>query len=284
MNDVDKSRVLRRVNRWLFILGALFLLCAAVLTAINVLNDRKAEKASKEALFRLQEIIPGQTMLSGQDQDPGQEINSGWARNAGRGAEGQSGEGNPPEGRRDKDPEGGNAQYEGTFSESGLPSSGDTSLYGLPSGGQQSDGLESLHGAPMPSAEIDGRLYIGIISIPRLDLDLPVTSDWSYEKLKYTPCRFSGSVYEGNAVIAAHNNKSHFRRITELSQGDTVIFIDLAGNKFFYRVESSEVLHPDNTQELMSGGFELSLFTCTVAGNSRYTVRCVLEKIGLYGK
>ena len=271
MNDVDKSRVLRRVNRWLFILGALFLLCAAVLTAINVLNDRKAEKASKEALFRLQEMIPGETDLSGENMDHGQDMRPGQEKLSGQE-------------RKDPDQEVDTAPGVGTSTVSGPLSPPDTSAYVLPSAGQPRDGLESLHGAQMPSAEIDGRLYIGIISIPRLDLRLPVTSDWSYEKLKYTPCLFSGSIYEGNAVIAAHNNKSHFRRISELSQGDTVIFTDLEGNRFIYGVSSSEVLHPDNTQELMSGGFDLSLFTCTIAGNLRCTVRCVLEKIELYGK
>lgn len=138
--------------------------------------------------------------------------------------------------------------------------------------------LNRLHSMPMPTADIDGELYIGIVSIPKLDLELPVMSDWSYEKLKISPCLFSGSVYAGNAVIAAHNYRSHFRRITELSPGDGIMFTDVQGNVFHYTVAFGEVLQPTDIEDLTSGDFELTLFTCTIGGKLRYTVRCSLIK------
>ena len=44
----------------------------------------------------------------------------------------------------------------------------------------------------MPEIEIDGERYIGILSIPDLDLELPVRGDFSYKGLTTAPCRYSG--------------------------------------------------------------------------------------------
>ena len=41
----------------------------------------------------------------------------------------------------------------------------------------------------MPVMEIDGNDYIGTLSIPSLELSLPVMSEWSYPKLRSAPCR-----------------------------------------------------------------------------------------------
>ena len=41
----------------------------------------------------------------------------------------------------------------------------------------------------------EGYSYIGYLTIPDLSLKLPVMSDWSYEGLNLSPCRYSGSGY-----------------------------------------------------------------------------------------
>ena len=41
----------------------------------------------------------------------------------------------------------------------------------------------------MPVKQIDGNEYIGIISIPAIDSELPVFNEWSYRNLKTAPCR-----------------------------------------------------------------------------------------------
>ncbi len=131
----------------------------------------------------------------------------------------------------------------------------------------------------MPVVSIEGDDYIGIISIPSIGIKLPVMSEWSYPNLKKAPCMFMGSVYERNAIIAAHNYKSHFRGIMGLSPGDKVIFYDLAGNEFRYTVAFCEVLQPTDIDAMTSSGFDLSLFTCTIGGKTRYTVRCSISNI-----
>lgn len=125
----------------------------------------------------------------------------------------------------------------------------------------------------MPETEIDGTKYIGTLEIPKIALDLPVISEWSYQSLKIAPCRYFGSAYLDNMVIAAHNYKSHFREIENLSAGDEVVFTDIDGNRFFYSVAAAEVLPPGAVEE-MTSGWDLTLFTCNSTGTFRVAIRC----------
>ena len=126
----------------------------------------------------------------------------------------------------------------------------------------------------MPTQKIDGQNYIGTLQIEALELSLPVISEWSYSRLQIAPCRYAGSVYMDNMVIAAHNYTSHFGRLKELSQGDAVTFTDIDGNIFRYRVTEIETLQPYSVKEMTSGDWDLTLFTCTIGGRTRVTVRC----------
>ena len=127
----------------------------------------------------------------------------------------------------------------------------------------------------MPVKTIDGIDYIGTLSIPVLQLELPVISDWSYPKLRKAPCRYSGSVYTGNLILAGHNYASHFGNLKKLWEKDTVLFTDMDGNVFCYEVAEQEILKPSDTEAMEEGDWDLTLFTCTPGGRSRVTVRCV---------
>ncbi len=115
---------------------------------------------------------------------------------------------------------------------------------------------------------------IGILSIPVLELELPVLTEWNYEKLKDAPCHYYGSYYESDFVIAAHNYPSHFGRLSQLQPGDLVIFTDVNAAVYCYKVVLLETLPPTATEEMITSGFDLSLYTCTTGGGSRVTVRC----------
>lgn len=130
----------------------------------------------------------------------------------------------------------------------------------------------------MPTVEAEGRDYIGVLRIPVLELELPVMSSWSYGDLKTAPCRYTGSVYLKNMVIAAHNYSRHFGRLKELKEGDLVSFTDADGNVFTYEVALLETLLPTDVEEMESGGWDLTLFTCTIGGSYRVTVRCELAE------
>lgn len=126
----------------------------------------------------------------------------------------------------------------------------------------------------LPVVEIDGYGYIGFLTIPSLELELPVMADWSYPQLKKSPCRYVGSTYTDDLVVMAHNYNRHFGRIDELHPGDTVAFTDMDGNTTFYAVVALDVLQPSAVEEMQSGEYDLTLFTCTYGGRTRVTVRC----------
>lgn len=128
--------------------------------------------------------------------------------------------------------------------------------------------------AEMPVEHFNGQDYIGTLEVPRYDLILPIISQWSYPRLKLAPCRYTGSAYTDDLIVSAHNYRSHFGLIVELEEGDQVMFTDLAGNTFEYRVVLQETLEATDISEMQAGDWDLTLFTCTIGGKYRVTVRC----------
>ena len=126
----------------------------------------------------------------------------------------------------------------------------------------------------MATVKVGGYDCIGILSVPVLELELPVLTDWSYGKLKKAPCHYYGTYYEKDFVIAAHNYQSHFGRLSELRTGDIVFFTDVNGAAYYYEVVLLETLSKEATEEMITAGFDLSLYTCTLGGDNRVTVRC----------
>ena len=128
--------------------------------------------------------------------------------------------------------------------------------------------------AEMTTVKVDGYECIGILSIPVLNLELPVLTDWSYAKLKIAPCHYYGTYFESDFVIAAHNYQSHFGRLPQLQPKDLVLFTDVSGTTHCYEVVLIETLPGNATEEMITSGFDLSLYTCTSGGSNRVTVRC----------
>ena len=133
----------------------------------------------------------------------------------------------------------------------------------------------------LPVLEIDGRRYIGTLSIPAIDVELPVQEDWSLSLLKASPCRYMGSPYQGGMIVCAHNYATHFGRLKNLLPGDEVLFTDVEGNVFPYTVIQLEDLAGTAVEEMESGEWDLTLFTCTLGGQARVTVRCQLAEDAL---
>lgn len=124
---------------------------------------------------------------------------------------------------------------------------------------------------------VDEYGYIGIVTIQDLGIELPVMSEWSYPNLKISPCRYKGTVSGGDIIVAAHNYRSHFGTLQKLSGGETVYFKTVDGVAHEYVV--TEVVQINGTDiEAMEFGsaenWDLTLFTCTLGGQSRVTVRC----------
>lgn len=139
----------------------------------------------------------------------------------------------------------------------------------------QTDSLyEQYQGIEMPTYEIDGTKYIGILEIPALGRELPIISEWSRENLKMAVCRYKGSAYTGDFILAGHNYRAHFGGLSKLVIGDSVKFVDANGNQFLYEVLELEKMPGTAVDSMEAGEWDLTLFTCGYNGENRIAVRC----------
>ncbi len=127
----------------------------------------------------------------------------------------------------------------------------------------------------MNTVEIEGYRYIGFLTIRALELELPVMEEWDYDRLRIAPCRFSGTLAGGDLVIAAHNYLYHFGRLKDLPVGSEILFTDAWGESTRFLVEELEILQPGDVESMTAGEYDLTLFTCTYGGATRFTVRCM---------
>ena len=127
----------------------------------------------------------------------------------------------------------------------------------------------------MPTIDIDGNAYIGILEIPDSKLALPIMEEWSDEKLNISPCRYSGSYLTDDLVIAGHNYIRHFSPLRRIGIGSDIYFITVRGKVLRYQVDNVETLRSTQVEDMTSGDWDMTLFTCTPGGKSRLTVRCV---------
>ena len=80
---------------------------------------------------------------------------------------------------------------------------------------------------------------------------------------------------DGGLVIAAHNYRQHFAKLSALRPGDLIRLTDADGGVHDYTVVQTETLAGDAVAEMTDSQWDLTLFTCTYGGSSRLTVRCI---------
>ena len=128
-----------------------------------------------------------------------------------------------------------------------------------------------------PTVTLDGEAYLGILSIPSLDLELPVMNDWSYKKLKTAPCRQAGSIAGDDLVICAHNYSSHFGALHTLEPGTLILLTDAGGQEYSYILAQIATLSPGDTGAVLDTAYSLVLYTCTPGGRNRVAAYCIRE-------
>lgn len=133
---------------------------------------------------------------------------------------------------------------------------------------------EEIESDGTPVTSIDNHAYMGIIEIPSIGIQLPIMYDWSYDNLSISVCRYTGSVYSDNLVICGHNYSSHFGGLSALAPGTDVYITTIDSQVFHYIVETTEVIEPTHVDTMIDSGYDLTLFTCTLSGQARVTVRC----------
>lgn len=132
-----------------------------------------------------------------------------------------------------------------------------------------------------PSVDIDGRIYIGLITMPTLGQEFPVIRGWNYDDMNIAPCQYSGTRSGRDLIICSHNYAGFFDSLEELKSGDEVIFTDLNGRKFTYEISYTELISGWDGDRMLAGAkkdWDMTLFTCTWSGYSRVTCRCLLKK------
>lgn len=152
----------------------------------------------------------------------------------------------------------------------------------LPEGTQET-ALKWDKNADMPTKTIDGYRYIGTIAIPSMNLKLPVMAKWDYDRMTISPCRYSGSYWADDMVICGHDYSTHFGPIANCTPGQDVYFTNVNGLRIHYQVSNVEILQPTDVEKMIENSknssataeWDLSLFTCTISGQARCTVRCV---------
>ena len=128
----------------------------------------------------------------------------------------------------------------------------------------------------MPVIMVRGRYYIGYISFPSLGINLPVQKNWSEEAFDISPCRYAGSLFTDDMVIAGHNFYSQLYQLKNCKAGQEVVFTDVEGKEYYFEVTSMEILAPTETEYMITkDGWDLTVFTCTYGAGSRRTIRCI---------
>ena len=143
------------------------------------------------------------------------------------------------------------------------------------------------YGQTMPVTLVDGFQYIGILEIPSLGIRLPVLDTWDYDRLRISPCLYSGSYYTDDMVICGHNYQRHFSPIKGVDIDADVYFITADKVIYHYTVSNRETVQPTSVEQMIRNmnnrdpedgdmeDWDLTLFTCNTGGQTRCAVRCI---------
>lgn len=112
---------------------------------------------------------------------------------------------------------------------------------------------------------------IGILKIPKLELELPVFSEFSYKNIKKSVARYRGTVIgePENLVIVGHNFKNHFGRINELSYNDYIIFENFYGESYKYFLTESKIIEETDFDSINLNDYKIAILTCNFNGSKR---------------
>lgn len=130
--------------------------------------------------------------------------------------------------------------------------------------------------ADMPSVEVDGGEYLGVLRIESLGLELPVSATWDDAELGVAPCRYSGTAYGNSLVVVGGDGGSQLGPLSGLAGGEEVVLSDMLGNDFAYVVDGVETLRPTEVDRAVGGEAAEGLTLCVLGsdGKARLMVRC----------
>lgn len=132
--------------------------------------------------------------------------------------------------------------------------------------------------------EIDAKIgdykVIGIINIPKINIEYPILEKTNKESLKLSITKFYGEKInqKGNVVLAGHNNlnKTMFGKINELENGDIIELTDSQMITVKYQVFNKYVIDPNDIDCIFpidENTREVTLITCTNRDKNRLVVK-----------
>lgn len=141
--------------------------------------------------------------------------------------------------------------------------------------------------APRAVIQYGGVEYsaVGVVEIPKINVNYPILSETSDALLKVAPCKFWGPNANevGNFCIAGHNyrNSKFFSKVPTLENGDKIEITDLKGRTITYEVYTKYIVDPYDvscTSQLTDGRKDITLITCTNDNKQRVIVKATEVK------
>ena len=128
--------------------------------------------------------------------------------------------------------------------------------------------------------QIQGNKVVGIIKIPKIELEYPVLENTSKESLNLSITKFWGNEINeiGNVTLAGHNNLNGtmFGKIRKLEVGDIIELTDIQNVTLKYEIFKTYVIDPNDISCILpeqEGTREVTLITCTNGNKNRLIVK-----------
>lgn len=127
---------------------------------------------------------------------------------------------------------------------------------------------------------IQGHKVIGIIKIPKLELEYPILENTNKQTLNLSITKFWGNKINeiGNVTLAGHNNLNGtmFGKIKKLQEGDIIELTDIQNITLKYQIFKVYVIDPNDITCILpeqENVREVTLITCTNGNKNRLIVK-----------
>lgn len=129
-------------------------------------------------------------------------------------------------------------------------------------------------------AELKGYKIVGIINIPKINVEYPILEKTTEESLNISITKFWGNEINeiGNVTLAGHNNFSGvmFGRIKKLEIGDVIELTDAQNVTLQYEVFETKIIDPNDISCILpieEGRREVTLITCENGKANRFIIK-----------
>ena len=129
----------------------------------------------------------------------------------------------------------------------------------------------------MPTAEIGGVDFVGVIEIPAYGTSLPIRAEWKPLRISSYPCRLTGSTYGGDLIIGGSDAEGQFDFMKFITGGDRIFVTDPSGVCFSYRVTDIIRTNDASIESLITDEDDLVIFVKNTYSFGYKAVRCKSE-------